>query len=304
MATTITKLFPTGTLQSSKAFDEITYSTIKVGPNGVYAAQFDEVSLSNSTAGSIQFNGSSQYLSLPGTAIPLSGTTFTMECWIYLTGYSSGYVTNTIYSAALLTTTDTSSGNGGNYGLQLTIRGTASSWSSIGIYANNGAISGIIGTYSFALNTWYHVVVTHTALGAWNCFVNGNNVGSTTNAATWTDNTPYAIGRNNQTSYEYYFPGYISNFRLVSGSVVYSANFVTPTNPLAAVSGTSLLLNTTKDANYLKDSSTNNITITAVGSPASSSLNPFIPPAERKTNTGTYQVSGYFDEYTYTIAPF
>jgi hypothetical protein len=50
MAQTITKLFSTGLLQSSVQFDEITTSTIKVGPTGVFAAQFDEVSLPAGTA--------------------------------------------------------------------------------------------------------------------------------------------------------------------------------------------------------------------------------------------------------------
>lgn len=50
MATTITKLFPTGILQSSVQFDEVTYSTIKVSTSSVYAAQFDEVSLAAGTA--------------------------------------------------------------------------------------------------------------------------------------------------------------------------------------------------------------------------------------------------------------
>jgi hypothetical protein len=174
------------------------------------------------------------------------------------------------------------------------------------MYANGGSIS-YNASYSFSLNTWYHLAVTHTAAGAWNFFVNGTSIGTTSNATTWTDNTPYAIGRNNQSGYEYYFPGYISNFRLVAGSVVYPSNFTTPTSPLTAISGTALLLNTTNDANYLKDSSTNNITITAVGSPISASLAPngfSSSTAERRTSTGTYLVSGYFDEYTYTIAPF
>jgi hypothetical protein len=50
MATTITKLFPSGVLQTSVELDEVTYNSIKVGPTGVYSAQFDEISLSTSTA--------------------------------------------------------------------------------------------------------------------------------------------------------------------------------------------------------------------------------------------------------------
>ena len=47
---TITKLFPTGVLQSAVELNEITYNSIKVGPGGVYAAQFNEVNLTAGTA--------------------------------------------------------------------------------------------------------------------------------------------------------------------------------------------------------------------------------------------------------------
>jgi hypothetical protein len=47
---TITKLFPTGVLQSSVELDEVTYSSVKVSPAGVYAAEFDEVNLTAGTA--------------------------------------------------------------------------------------------------------------------------------------------------------------------------------------------------------------------------------------------------------------
>jgi len=47
---TITKLFSTGVLNSSVELDEITHSSIKVNPTGVYAAQFDETTLTAGTA--------------------------------------------------------------------------------------------------------------------------------------------------------------------------------------------------------------------------------------------------------------
>ena len=50
MATTITKLFSTGILQSAVELDEISYTSVKVGPTGVYAALFDETNLAAGTA--------------------------------------------------------------------------------------------------------------------------------------------------------------------------------------------------------------------------------------------------------------
>jgi hypothetical protein len=73
-----------------------------------------------------------------------------------------------------------------------------------------------------------------------------------------------------------YFTGRMSNFRIVSGTALYTGSTITiPIAPLSAIGGTQLLLNTPNDANFLKDSSTNNFTITNNGSATSSSLNPF-----------------------------
>jgi hypothetical protein len=48
MATTITKLFRTGILQSSVEFDEITHTSVKIATDGVYASEFDEVTMDGS----------------------------------------------------------------------------------------------------------------------------------------------------------------------------------------------------------------------------------------------------------------
>jgi hypothetical protein len=50
MTTTISKLFPTGILQTGVTLDEVTYGSIKVGTNGVFASEFDEVTLTGTTA--------------------------------------------------------------------------------------------------------------------------------------------------------------------------------------------------------------------------------------------------------------
>jgi hypothetical protein len=68
----------------------------------------------------------------------------------------------------------------------------------------------------------------------------------------------------------------MSNFRIIKGTALYTGSTITvPTTPLSAVNNTQLLLNTTNDANFLKDGSTNNFTITNNGSVTSTSLNPF-----------------------------
>lgn len=63
MATTISKLYPTGVLQTTVELDEVTYSSIKMSTGGIYAAEFDENTLAAGTAerrtstGSYQVSG-------------------------------------------------------------------------------------------------------------------------------------------------------------------------------------------------------------------------------------------------------
>jgi hypothetical protein len=81
--------------------------------------------------------------------------------------------------------------------------------------------------------------------------------------------------------------GYISNFRIVKGTAVYTANFTPSTSPLTAISGTSLLA--AQDAVTVTDASTNNFTITKYGDAKAVEASPF------KRVTYPFGGSGYFD---------
>ena len=256
--------------------------------NGVVmiSNEFDEVSMSS---GSLYFSGSPNYLSIPNTNIGnLTGNPFTIEAWIYLTAYAT--LTN-FYAAAIFTTTSTSAANGGNFGLQFLLNGTVNSYTGFSVQANNGALLTNI-NYSLSLRTWYHVALTRTSAGVFTVYVNGLSVGSTTNATGWTDNSPYAIGRNNQSGYEYYFPGNISNFRLNIGTPLYSANFAPPILAVSSVANTKLLLNTFAAQPFV-DNSGNNNTITINGSVTSNTLSSFANTQQKVLNTGTMMVKSY-----------
>jgi hypothetical protein len=82
------------------------------------------------------------------------------------------------------------------------------------------------------------------------------------------------IGRDYPTYSTEYFPGYISNLRVLKGTALYTANFAPPTAPLTAITNTSFLtLGTSFD-----DSSTNNLVITKNGNPKISNRSPFESP--------------------------
>jgi hypothetical protein len=260
--------------------------------NGVVmvTGEFDEVNMSSQ---SLYFSGSPNYLSVDKTNIGnLTGNPFTIEAWIYLTAYPT--FTNGYYSE-IFATTNTSSANGGNFGFQFALAGTVSSYTGALLYANNGSLF-YTASYSFLLRTWYHITLTRTAAGVFTIYVDGNSIGTTTNATGWTDNSPYAIGRNNQSTYEYYFPGNISNFRLNIGTPLYSANFIPPQMVLSPVSNTKVLLNNFAAEPFVDNSGNNNI-ITVNGGVTANTLTPFTNTQRKILNTGTMMVKEY-DEIT------
>lgn len=249
----------------------------------------------NTTQGSVtpygnlwsnSFDGTGDYLSVSPTT-GLSGNLFTIECFVYLTKIpepSSGFRV-----ASILTTTSTASGSGGNFGFQFGIDSSASNYTGLRIYANNGTLN-YTATTTIPLNTWLHIAITRNTGGVFTLYLNGTSVGTTTNTTTWTDNLPWGIGRNNQGGFEFYLPGYISNLRVVNGSVVYTGNFTPPTAPLTAITNTSLL---TCQSNRFIDNSSNNFTITRNGDVGVTSFVPFNPTAEYSASTDG--ASGYFD---------
>jgi len=172
------------------------------------------------------FDGSTGYLST-NSANTLSGKIFTIEAWVHFTNYPTN--STGLYNIALFSTINSSN----NAGFLLNFTGTATSITGFGPYAwatptniNNAF------PYNFSLFTWYHVAITRTIGGLFTCYVNGTSIGSFTSTSTWTDYSYSYIGYNAPAAYPYYFPGYISNLRLVNGITVYNSNFTPSTTPL------------------------------------------------------------------------
>ena len=122
-------------------------------------------------------------------------------------------------------------------------------------------------------DNWYHVAVARSGTST-KMFINGIQAGST-----YSDSTNYLLGSNRPVIGTFggntangRLTGNLSNFRVVKGTAVYTANFTVPTAPLTAITNTSLL--TLQDSTIV-DNSGNSLTINNVGSVTTSVDTPF-----------------------------
>ena len=206
--------------------------------------------------GSILFNATpTQWLSIPNNTAFVQTGGFTIECWFRPTSTGSGYIWAMLQHNFL-----TCKWIGGQFQIDKSYVGFPTGYAPVG--------------RTYDINNWYHIAISSDGTNGV-LYINGVVEATFADAGgTVADNKPFYIGQY-QDQGQSTPQGYISNFRVVKGTRVYSSAFTPPTAPLTAISGTQLLLNTTNDANFLKDSSTNNFTVTNNGSVTSSSLNPF-----------------------------
>ena len=307
MATTVSRLFPTGVLQTSGELDEISIPIL---------------------GGSVQVSEApSKFLTVPtNSAFTLGTNNHTIEFWMYQTARGP-YDTAFSYDG----TAGQQAPN--NYYLNV---------GSSQFYLNLGQI--VNGQWSFnlncgtapSLNAWHHYAIVRIG-NTFTVYLNGRSVGSATSTTSISAQGGAMIIGAYDTSGGSGCKGYITNFRFVNGVGVYTGNFPVPRAPfdinqsasgnIAAISGseTKLLLRHLTSGELLKDSSLNNFTVNNInGAPWSSLSPPFskvqinleryksilfdeinldISVAERRKLDGTYQVSGYFDDYTLTIVP-
>lgn len=232
------------------------------------------------------FDGNVDSLTIAdNAAFELGSGDFTVESWIYLTSYSQSYSGN--YGAMIVGKDSTTS-----RGFHFSLPGTASSWPQVAatLFSSNSTSTVTSANYSFQLNTWYHLAFVRSGTSL-RIYVNGVDIGGGTNSINIQNSTSsVGVGQITYTGFEYYFPGYISNLRIVKGSAVYTGNFTPSTTPLTAITNTSLL---TCQSNRLIDASSNNFAITRNGDVSVQKFSPFAPTAEYSTTTNGG--SGYFD---------
>ena len=213
------------------------------------------------------FNGTNAYLTPPTSSVVLGSSDFTVEYWLFA-GNNNSHLNSA--STAGGSFTFLVSSNADFY------YGNGTSWEN-----NIPFTSGTL-----AQNTWHHIAMTRQS-STMRLFLNGVLQGSASVSVSIPSNY-WQIGA--QTRNSVYLDGYISNFRIVSGTALYTSNFTPSTTPLTAVSGTSLL---TCQSNRFVDNSASPLTITVNGTPSVQRFNPF--GASTAYSTSVIGGSGYFD---------
>jgi hypothetical protein len=170
--------------------------------------------------GSGYFDGTGDYLTTP--SISLAGN-FTIEGWFYR---QSG--NNYFFSVG-----DTATSSG----IEVYI---GSGGTALNVYSN---ASVQITTTPFPTSTWAHLALVRSG-STITMYVNGTSVGTWTSSATFSG-AVYVGAEFYSGSVTGSMAGYISNFRIVNGTAVYTTTFTPPTAPVTAISGTDLLTNFT-----------------------------------------------------------
>jgi hypothetical protein len=217
------------------------------------------------------FDGNGDFLSSPNNAaIHVLGSDFCLEGWFYLTAAQGNYGLYSTYNA--------------NAGYIVRLDTTF-----IRFYCESSPTDIIVDrTYTFTQGQWYHFAVTNSG-GTGRIFINGELQGATFSFGTPTNSAEtLQIGQTHTLTNA--FPGYLSNFRIVKGSAVYTSAFTPSTTPLTAITNTSLL---TCQSNRFVDNSTNAFAVTRNGDVRVTPFSPFAPSAayDPAVNGG----SGYFD---------
>jgi hypothetical protein len=235
---------------------------------GVQIYDIPIVSAVGTPYGSVAFNGSTQYLDIASTTAFGFGTAdFTIEFWWKPTVNQRSDVLDfwsTGLGASITSRFDIGRITGSTLDLYTD--------SPVGGGGSSNKITGP--TIASLLNTWVHVAVTRES-GSIKMWVNGTQAGSTYSARVLDMGSSMQLRIMGDHNASGNGSGNLTNVRVVRGTAVYTATFTPPTSPLTAISGTHLLLSTTNDANFIKDSSSNNLTVTNTGPATSSAVNPY-----------------------------
>jgi len=183
--------------------------------------------------GSAYFDGTGDFLTVPTNTTAFNLTAdFTIEFWVRPTTIALGGVLSngqTLFQ--------------GNAVAIILNHATQTNKLSLWVYNINAGVS-ILQSTTILANQWTHIAIVRSG-STMALYQDGVSITTTTSASTiYLSETILNIGK----YWNGAFTGYISNLRIVTGTAVYTDNFVLPTAPLTAITNTTLLLNSTNSA--------------------------------------------------------
>ena len=176
--------------------------------------------LTKITDGAVSFDGSGDYLSIGGgTDMQLGTGDFTIETFAYFKSISSGQ----IYEGR-------PNGTQGAY---------------ISIYFDSGLVfytnsAARITASNIVRNKWHHIALVRES-STTKLYVDGISAGSYSDTSDYTvrdDGPLIGVSRNSSNNP---LNGFLSNYRIVKGTALYTSDFTPPTEPLTNVTNTKLL---------------------------------------------------------------
>ena len=195
--------------------------------------------LTKPTAGAVYFNGgTTQYLSTNSTSSDFNiAGDFTVECWVFPRDSSSNA------NDGIFQFSTTSGGLQNNINNMISMQWESVSASPCRFNAGfngswqNSTIDRAAG--GAGVNRWYHIAMVRSS-GTVKTYVDGVEDLSFSNSDSLS--LTYAVvGGYWKTSPSHLFEGFISNFRFVNGTAVYTSAFTPPSGPLTDITNTKLL---------------------------------------------------------------
>jgi len=171
-----------------------------------------------SSSGSVFFDGSYDHLDIPVTAPLQFGTgDFTIEGW-YLRSAEGPWGWQALFEL-------------GHYTAGILIHLGGSDNAINYFYVNGSAYTFGTRATNFPLGVWQHIAAVRSGSTV-QLYINGVSVVSGTNSTAVNPTGTFRIGHATHTDQGSWF-GYISNFRVVKGTAVYTGNFTPPIAPLS-----------------------------------------------------------------------
>ena len=222
--------------------------------------------------GSCYFNTGQSNYCVVGSSGPVFAGDYTIEAWVYPLSLSNTYNCIASSSSNQWELLINSSGN-------------------IVLYRTPGSFV-LTTSLTVPVKRWTHIALVRSG-STTKVYINGIADASTYSSAATVGSSSESVYIARDTGASSSYTGYISNFRIVNGTAVYTSNFTAPTTPLTAVSNTALLMNFT-NGGIIDLAGNQNIAIAGDAK---------ISTAQVKYGTGSMYFDGSGDYLTLTTAP-